>query len=289
MISKLFDRGVVLRLGTRELRAGSSQDLRSKLTGHATVSAMRMTELGNLADAELEAHAAGLATLTANLNAKLSRSDCHPAQILAQIHDAKIPVVEVWASAIAQVCEWPSARIAYQRALLDAFIEYLASERDCIRTLINNRRRSARAQPRPGAGDSSEALLQQRLIFNFAEDDDAESEPLEFNRLTKGEPLDIPIAAGQCVQIMLAQYRFALVCGSRWRLIDEYGEDLRLTQGRCVAGRSTECDLVVKDSFRAISRRHVVLETQPVGVLRVTDISSLGTFVPRAYLDNRLH
>jgi hypothetical protein len=288
MISRLFDRGVVLRLGTGELRAGSSQDLRSKLTGLAAVSAMRMTELGNLTDAELEAHAAGLATLTANLSAKLSHEDCKPEQILVQVRDASMQVVEVWASAIAQVCAWPSARIPYQRALLDAFVEYLASERDCIRTLIDNRRRAARVEPRPGAGDS-ETLLHQRLIFDVAEDDEAKREPLEFNRLTKGEPLDIPICAGQCVQIMLAQYRFALVCGSPWRLIDEYGEDLRLTQGRCVAGRSAECDLVIHDSFRAISRRHIVLETQAIGVLRVTDISSLGTFLPRAYLDNRLH
>ena len=288
MIARLFNRGVVLRMGARELRAGTSQDLRSKLAGHAAVSAARLTELGNFADVELAAHAAGLAALTASLSTMLSRRVCDPAQILLQIHESRTPVGEVWASAIAQVREWPSARSNYQRALLDAFVEYLASERDCIRTLLDNRRRATRVDPRAGGGDS-EVVLHQRLIFDVAKDDNPSSEPTEFNRLTKGEPLDIPISSGQCVQIMLAHYRFALVCGSPWRLVDEYGEDLRLTEGRCVTGRSAECDLVVHDSFRAISRRHVVLETHATNLLRVTDISSLGTFLPRAYLDNRLH
>jgi hypothetical protein len=288
VIGRLFDQGVVLRMGTRELRANSTQSLRSELSGHAAVSATRMTELGNFADSELAAHAAGLAALTASLSSTLSRHDCNPAQVLVQIYNAKIPVAEVWTNAIAQVSEWPSAQSAYQRALLDTFVRYLASERDCIRTLIDNRKRAPRGESCAGSGDS-ETVLHQRLIFDVGQDDESNTEPVEFNRLTKGKPLDIPMSDGQCVQIMLAHYRFALICGSPWRLVDEYGEDLRLPAGRCVTGRSTESELIVHDSFRAISRRHVVLETQASGLLRVTDISSLGTFVPRAYLDKRLH
>ena len=88
---------------------------------------------------------------------------------------------------------------------------------------------------------------------------------------------------------MLAHHHFALICGSPWRLVDEFGEDMRLTANRCVAGRSNECDLVVDDSFRAISRRHVMFETRGQELLQITDISSLGTFVPRTRTDNRLH
>jgi len=288
VIARLFGRGVVLRMGTREIRASSIHSLRSDLTGHASVSATRITELGKLPDGELAAHAAGLAALTANLNDGLSRRDGDPAKILAHVHEAKVPLDEIWASAIAQVCEWSSTRSAYQRALLDALLEYLASDRDFVRTLIENRRRITPNIPPPGISDS-EALLHQRLIFDVAHDDNENTEAVEFNRLTKGEPLEVPISTGQCIQIMLAHYHFALICGSPWRLVDEYGEDLRLTPARCIAGRSNECDLAVHDSFRAISRRHLVLETQGVELLRITDISSLGTFVPRAYLDNRLH
>ena len=291
MIGRLFDRGVVLQMGAREIRANSARGLRSDLTGHAAVSAARLTELGRLPDGELAAHAAGLATLTASLNDTLSQLNCDPAKVLAHVHGANAPLDATWASAIAQVNTWPTGRSEYQRALLDALLEYLACERDCVRTLLENRRRPPQDQARVAANED-EAAFRQQLIFDVALDDNAAPEALEFNRLIKGEPLEIPLSAGQCIQLMLAHHRFALICGSPWRLVDEFGEDLRLTPERCVAGRSNECDLVVDDGFRAISRRHVVFETRGQELLQITDISSLGTFVPQTKpnsRDNRLH
>jgi hypothetical protein len=288
VIGRLFDRGVVLQMGTREIRANSTHGLRSDLTGHAAVSAARLTELGRLPDGELTAHAAGLATLTASLNDELSQLNCDPAKVLAHMHGTNAPLDATWASAIAQVNTWPSGRSEYQRALLDALVEYLACERDCVRTLIENRRRPSLDQVRVPASENA-AGLHQRLIFDVAQDDNAAAKALEFNRLIKGEPLEIPLSAGQCIQLIMAHHHFALICGSPWRLVDEFGEDMRLTPERCVAGRSNECDLVVDDGFRAISRRHVVFETRGQELLQITDISSLGTFVPRAWLDNRLH
>ena len=284
MIARLFDRGVVLRMGAREIRAGTTGSLRSTLTAYAALNAARITELGKLADAQLAAHATWLAALAADLSDRLSHRDCNPTEILTHVREARAPLDEVWINAIAQVSQWPHTRSDYQHALLDALVEYLASERDCARTLIDNRARAPLDHSRSGAADC-ELLLHQQLIFDVACDDDADNQPIEFDRLVKGEPLDIPIAAGQCIQILLAHYRFALICGTPWRLVDRYGEDLRLTPGRCVTGRSNECDLLVHDSFRAISRRHAVLETQGTDLLRITDISSLGTFTPRAYLD----
>lgn len=295
MTGRLFDRGVVLQMGTREIRANSTHGLRSDLTGHATVSAARLTQLGRLPDGELAAHAAGLATLTTHVNEALAQLNCDPAKILAHLHGANALLDTTWASAIEQVNTWPSGRSEYQRALLDALVEYLVCERDCVRTLIENRQRPSPQQAGTPAHEI-DAGLRQRLIFDVALGDNASPGPLEFSRLPKGEPHAIALSAGQCIQLMLAHHRFALVCGSPWRLVDEFGEDMPLTPERCVAGRSNECDLVVDHGFRAISRRHVVFETQGQELLQITDISSLGTFVPpfgtfvpRTCLDNRLH
>ena len=81
----------------------------------------------------------------------------------------------------------------------------------------------------------------------------------------------------------------ALVSGSPYVLVDQKGYDYRLKSGKNVVGRSDQCDLAVDPEYRAVSRKHVIVEATLGAPVRITDISSLGTFVPREHLDPLLH
>jgi hypothetical protein len=285
MIRRLFERGVRLRMGSREIRAGSARELLATLIGLSAVTPARMAELAAMGDRALALRASALDDLGARVSEALARRDAEPASLLARLHTEDTPLERHWADALAGARSWNSARGAYQRALLEALVEHLSGERDCVRTLLANR---VRPSGLPAAADADTASRQQ-LVFDAAALAGDPPDGLEFNRMPKGDPLEIALCIGQAVQIMLARHRFLIVSGTPWLLVDEFGEDCKLRAGRNLVGRSTECDAMVHDSYRAISRRHAVLETEGTALLRLTDISSLGTFVPRAYLDNRLH
>ncbi len=50
-------------------------------------------------------------------------------------------------------------------------------------------------------------------------------------------------------------------------------------------GRSPHSEMVVDQSYNMISRRHLMLDLDRACTLRLTDMSSHGTYVPIAYLN----
>ena len=64
---------------------------------------------------------------------------------------------------------------------------------------------------------------------------------------------------------------------------------MKLRNGKNVVGRSLQSDVGLDPVFRAVSRRHLIVEFGDDDVVRLTDISTLGTFLPHRYLGARLH
>jgi hypothetical protein len=287
VIRRLFQRGVTFRLGAREIQAASAPSLRAALAGHAPVSMARMAELGALSDRALRARATALDDLGARVGASLAGGQAQLHPLLAQLHAGGVPLDRPWSEILATARHWTPARSDYQRAVLEALLEHLRGERDCVRTLLANRGRAAMSGPggggEPGAGPRQQLLYEPALLAGQAR------APTQFIRLTKGDPLEIPMARGQALELMLAHHRFLVVCGSPWLLVDETGEDLRLGGGRNVVGRSVDCETIVHRSLRAVSRRHAIFEVEGTARLSITDMSSFGTFVPVDDPRRRLH
>lgn len=283
MIRGLFQRGVSLNLAGRDVRAATSTDLRNALAAHVPVSSARMADLGALGDRELSSHAAALDDLARQLGTALAGGD----DPLALLAPADVALGRAWSDAVTGAQRWRRSQRAFRRALTEALLAHLGAERDCVRTLLANRGRG------PGGGREPavdpDPGLRQQLIFDPAALAGRDGEREDFDRLQKGDPLEVLMREGQALVLLLAQHRFLVVAGSPWLLVDELGADIKLRPGRNVVGRSVDCDAVVSESCRAVSRRHLVLETEGTRLLRITDLSSLGTFVPRAELDSQLH
>jgi hypothetical protein len=102
----------------------------------------------------------------------------------------------------------------------------------------------------------------------------------EIERLPKGEPVRIRFKPQQSVRIRLAKHDFVLVSGTQFLLVDEPGEDVRVNGPRCVISRGASCNAMVDSRYRAVSHKHLIVETNDENWVQFTDISSLGTALP---------
>ena len=84
----------------------------------------------------------------------------------------------------------------------------------------------------------------------------------------------------------MAKHRWSIVYGSDVVFIDDQGKDTVLRHGKSIIGRDTNSDIVINSTYRDVSRKHLIVETGHDNLVRLTDISSHGTSVPPAYLDN---
>ena len=283
MIDKLFRRGVSLTLGSELIRARSADRLRACLSSRVVVAPARLAELGVMSDRALEAQAAALDALSAQLASELATGNTAPPRVLAEIQEQDTPLPATWTEVLAHARGWGMGTDSFQRVVLESLLEYLGCERACVRILVTNRDHDSLANAQ------DDGATRQRLILDPADlaMDDAHSST--FNRLAKGDPTQVSMAPGQALEIKLANHRFILVSGVPWLLVDDAGEDLRLQPGRTVVGRSADCEAVVHESYVSVSRRHMALDIQGTESVIITDLSSLGTFLPQEYVRSRLH
>ena len=102
----------------------------------------------------------------------------------------------------------------------------------------------------------------------------------QFIRLPLGEPLALPLPLGTTADIKLAGHVFRLIGGRPPSLIDQNGVMYFLREGRSMVGRHPESDIVIDHDFRDVSRAHLILEWNGGPSVRLTDLSTRGTFVP---------
>ena len=172
---------------------------------------------------------------------------------------------------------------------------FLSAAQDVIRTIRINRLGTVDDDSDRARGKSSAELARrQRLLFDPQTLSGiggvrAPSDKNGYARMSKGEPMEIQFGEHQSLDIVLAKYRFTLVSGKPFLLVDETGHDLKLRPGKNVVGRSARCSVCLDDGFGAISRKHLLVEIDQNDRVRLTDISTLGTFLPRDLIGSRLH
>ncbi len=112
--------------------------------------------------------------------------------------------------------------------------------------------------------------------FDFNEDG--------FGRLPKGEPVAVSLRPNEALPVVLADHKCHLVMDGGLALLDTTGRRRALRAGKNIVGRDRQCDVVIEQDFKNVSRKHLLIETVGESLVRLTDISSLGTLVPCEYL-----
>ena len=59
-----------------------------------------------------------------------------------------------------------------------------------------------------------------------------------------------------------------------------------LRRGKNIVGRDASCDVLMNSAYREVSRKHLIIEVAEPNLVRLTDISSHGTFLSPRLLEN---
>jgi hypothetical protein len=138
----------------------------------------------------------------------------------------------------------------------------------------------------PGAGASlpPDIQLRQTFIFDLADLSLPYSRGPDLGRMPKGQPIELRMESHQSLTLMLGTYRFVLVAGEPYRLVDDTDTDSQLSHGKNIIGRGGRSDVVVDACCTSVSRQHLILDVGSHQAIRLTDISSYGSSLAVDYL-----
>ena len=282
---------------------GTPGDLEFALSGKTGPSSARIAALVALSDEALLREADRFGEMHRQVAGALAHSDGNPGpagDFLRALDASAIADDNDWRDIILALNRLDTRYETYKQAALVKYLEYLVAGREVVNSIYATRRKN-RERPAPlvgadrrGAGFSGPdfrggASGRQLLVYDIPVLALPDGREKRMNRLPKGEPVEVRIAPHQALDLLLARHPFRLVAGEPFLLIDDSGADLRLRPGRNMLGRNPECEVVIDPSYRAVSRRHLLVETGPDDRIRLTDISTLGTFAPLDTLERLLH
>jgi hypothetical protein len=170
---------------------------------------------------------------------------------------------------------------AYRRVALHRFVQYLDSRRAAIEHELGaplRRQVGSWSLPLPKGMDRRDPAS--RDVFADPSFTSMRRDPA-FGRLPPQEPVVVEREFGGPIPVYLAHRRVQLVATKDgWALRDARDNEVALRPGRTVIGRASDCDVVLDGAPPDVSRHHLVIECE-AGSLRLVDMSSQGTYVPK--------
>ena len=124
------------------------------------------------------------------------------------------------------------------------------------------------------------------MIFDISGLFEPDPKSSDYSRLPKGETVEIPLERNQTIDVLIAKHRCSITLRDRMVFVDDQGRDCILPNGKSIVGRDATSDIVINPSFRDVSRRHLIVETDGASLVKLTDISSHGTSVPPEFLES---
>jgi hypothetical protein len=294
MLKRLFEKSVELPVGAGYLRFKDLGELEYALKDKTALSSDSVLALGKLSDDALLKAAEAHRSMEERIVDALSGPGNAVQKFLTGLELERVSGDHVWRELVGAIRTLDEAFQPCQKAVLLSYVAYLSAAQDVIRTIRVNRLGSADDFDIPQGKPTSDLGRRQQLLFDLQalsgiRDSRALSEDKGLARMAKGDPVEIQFGEHQSLDIVLAKYRFALVSGRPFLLVDQTGHDLKLQPGKNIIGRSARCSVALDCAFGAVSRKHLIVEIDPENRVRLIDISTLGTFLPRNLVGNKLH
>ena len=180
-----------------------------------------------------------------------------------------------------------------RRVAVVKYMQYLRSRQDVIKQTYKVRRHEASADdddPKSHNGtlsdleDTGDSFKETNIFDSISVEVPADPGAPAFTRLPKREAVHLKLDDNDNFEIKLSKHLFIFRSGGLNEFIDEAGTVHQLANGKNIIGRDAVCNVVVENSFRDVSRMHLIIEPFEDGVVRFTDLSSHGTFLPARLL-----
>jgi hypothetical protein len=206
----------------------------------------------------------------------------------------KVPDEQDWPSILFAVGSNDRISDSALRLTLTHYIHYLESRRDILETLGREWRASGRSS------GSLKPVVPHAMRADAVPPSSRFTTRLNqlYARLPRRRAVNLDLNTHPEIIIYLARNRFTLkLVEGQAVLYQQDGVSYEVRPGRTMLGRSAQCEICLDSASADISRQHLLLEMTVNHHLRVTDLSSRGTYLPPELLEkvdtgtksNRVH
>ena len=264
------------------------EDLKFALEAKTQLPISKYDELRALSMEALQKQAEDIRKVETRLLQILDDSFAEPMSVDYQLRDLDVRIFSEdhrWRDLIEALNDKDTEFVDFKRVALVKYLQYLANRQDLIKRVYWTKHRETQGEP-----DASELPsprdVRETAIFDANELSGMLDEGTKDNvkRLPRGEAVDVRLLPGQEMTLRLSVHPFKLVRADGAYLVDEEGREHPLRPRRSTVGRSTENDVALHPAYRAISRKHLIIDFPSKDRVVFTDLSSHGTYLPLRHL-----
>ena len=270
----------------------SPKDFEFALNGRTCLPAPKIAALSRLDDNELLREAEAIRAVEQRFAQALSgtlEDITSVGPFLKTMEPTIISQDNNWRSIIMALNDVDRVPETYKKIALVKYMQYLTSRQEVVKSLYANRQPRSSAEDRPVNGSAvyrPTARFRDTMLINLNDISDMERHEISFSRLPKGETVEIELQRDHAVDLLLAKHQCRILLQDRLLFVDQEGHDSELRVGRNIVGRDATSDVIMDADLRDISRKHLIVESDGVGQVKLTDISSHGTSLPPRFLDH---
>ncbi len=281
--------GLTLKLGDHSYRFNTPAEFEFALAGRTCIPSAKIAALVDVRDEDLLKEAADIKKAERRLAEALAgvlKDSSRINDVLKEIDLTLISNDNDWRTIISVLMAVPASYERYKKIALVKYMQYLVSRQEIVRGLHLHRQIHKEFEVNHDDAEDVGLGPKETAMFEYATFKTASGEKAEYKRLPKGETLELSLKPEEIFTFFVARHECAIVKRDRLFFIDAGGRETSLRSGKNVIGRDVAADVVMEGKMRDISRKHLVIESEGSDVVRVTDISSHGTWVHPRYLDS---
>ena len=270
----------------------SPQDFEFALSGRTSLPAPKIAALSRLSDDELLREAEAIRAVEQRFAEALSgtlEDITSVGPFLRTMEPSIISQDNNWRSIIRALNGVDRMPETYKKIALVKYMQYLTSRQEVVKSLYTNRQSGKTGEARPENGSAvyrPTARFRETMLINLNVSPELERHETSFSRLPKGETVEVDLEGDHPIDLLLAKHQCRILLRDRLLFVDQGGNNSELRVGRNVVGRDATSDVIMDASLRDVSRKHLIVESNGVGQIKLTDISSHGTSLPPKYLDH---
>ena len=302
MLNKLFSKPLTLAIGGQSVSFNSLNEFEFSLSGRTDVPSRKLSDLMLMSPEELKKEAKQIKVIEqqfVDVISKSLESTGGIAHYLRSIDPHVFSQDNNWRDIMIALRDKGSDYDELRRIALVKYMQYLTSRQEIIKHTYSIKKQASKRkakeedmmetklfeEPPIEASGPAEGAMRETVIL----DSQVIAPPPQqeqFTRLPKGEGVVIKLKPDHAVDILLSKYGFKLKADDdNIALVDHAGVSHPLQDGKNIVGRDDVCNVVVQHGMRDVSRLHLIIERLGPDSLRLTDLSSHGTFIPAELLN----
>lgn len=280
-----------LEIGDQTITFNSLGEFEFALSGRTDVPSRKIAELVALTRPELKKEAKAIKAVEQMFVDVLAKSIDEPGTIADLMREIDVHVFSQdhqWRDLMRSLNEQTTEYDDLRRIALVKYMQYLRSRQDVIKQTYAVKKRESRpgdTKDNSQVNEKIPAAMRDTVIFDTVVVEQDADRTKDFTRLPKGESVHLKLNPSEMIPLRLSKHAFHLVHDSAIKLVDDQNETYMLKRGKNVVGRDGVCNIVLDSVYRDVSRVHLMLEVSEQDMIRITDLSSHGTYVPRRFVD----